>query len=122
MGQKPSTIAVAALFNAMGSMLDVSEEAINDLRRELKRLPALDPSHEDVEGCRSRLRVLFAQGGYDRSESLIDSGARQDSISPVCVSYGVTPALTTYHNDTDRCTGSDMKTTKQLVEDSMQAD
>lgn len=88
-GQRPSAIGLAALFNAMEAIPGVSESAIEDLTVELMRLPALDPTLEDVQECRKRLRVLYAQGGYERPETLSDIGTRNDAVSPVCVSYGI---------------------------------
>jgi hypothetical protein len=88
-GQKQSTVALAALFNAMEAMPSVSESAIDDLTRELTRIPNLDPNHEDVWESRTQLRVLYAQGGYERPETLSNIETRNDVVSPVCVSYGV---------------------------------
>ena len=90
-GQRPSAVALAALLNAMTLMPAVSDAAVDDLKHELKRLPALDPSSSEVEGCRSRLRVLYEQGAYERHETLADTEPRHDTNSPVCVSYGVCP-------------------------------
>jgi hypothetical protein len=89
-GQRQSTVALAALFNAMEAIPSVSDSAIDELTRELSRLPSLDPSQEEVQAARLRLRVLYAQGGYERPETLSDIGTRNDAVSPVCVSYGVT--------------------------------
>ncbi len=98
-GQRPSSVALGALFNSMAAMPNVSDEAIDDLRRELRIVPALDLSHDDVEGCRSRLRVLYTQGGYERPETQMDSEGRNDTTSPVCVSYGVNSEEMPYHNE-----------------------
>lgn len=88
-GQRHSAVALAALFNAMEAIPGVSESAIYDLKRELRRLPSLDPSQADVEDCARRLRVLYAQGGYERPETSTGAETRNDSVSPVCVSYGI---------------------------------
>lgn len=89
-GQRQSTVALAALLNSMEAIPGVSESAIDDLTRELTRLPTLDPSEHDVLESRQRLRVLYEQGGYERPETLSDTETRNDAISPVCVSHGVT--------------------------------
>ena len=84
---KPSSVALAALLNAMESIPGVSEEAQLDFERELQRVPGLDPKRQEVEFCRNRLRLLYAQGGYSRPE-VEGAEARGETISPVCVSYG----------------------------------
>ena len=88
-GQRQSTVSLAALFNAMEAIPGVSDSAIDDLSRELSRLPDLNPNQEDVLDSRNRLRILYAQGGYERPETLAGNGTRNDAVSPVCVSHGV---------------------------------
>ena len=85
---KPSSVALAALLNAMEAIPGVSDEAQVDFERELQRVPGLDPTRQDVNECRDRLRLLYAQGGYSRPE-VEGAEARGETISPVCVSYGV---------------------------------
>lgn len=105
-GQKPSAVALAALLNAMTLMPAVSDAAIDDLKRELKRLPALDPNNHEVEDCRSRLRVLYEQGAYERQETLGDTEPRHDTNSPVCVSFGVCAQVPTCQNEMLRSVNS----------------
>ena len=88
-GQRSSVVALAAIFNAMDAIPAVSEAAIGDLKRELRRLPILDPSQDNVQECARRLRELYTQGGYERPQTSIDAESRNDSVSPVCVSHGV---------------------------------
>ena len=54
-GQRQSTVSLAALFNAMEAIPGVSDSAIDDLSRELSRLPDLNPNQEDVLDSRNRL-------------------------------------------------------------------
>lgn len=88
-GKRHSAVAVAALFNAMELIPSVPDSTILDLRRELRRLPTLEPVEPQVAECGRRLSVLYAQGGYERPEVLPDTETRNDSFSPVCVSFGV---------------------------------
>lgn len=116
-GQRPSTVALAALLNAMEAIPSVSESAIDDLANELRRVPSLDPAQEDVEENRRRLRVLYAQGGYDRPETFADISARNDTDSPVCVSYGVSVKELGYEQPSASPTTEVVKATTDLVSD-----
>jgi hypothetical protein len=87
---KPSVVALAALLNAMESIPGVSDAARLDFDKELKRVPGLNPTRPEVEECRSRLRLLYSQGGYSRPE-VEGAETRAETISPVCVSFGCTP-------------------------------
>lgn len=84
---RQSVVAIAALLNSMEAIPSVSESAIADLKMELQRLPGLYPDRPEVEECRQRLRLLYQQGGYVRPET---TGTRNETVSPVCVSYGLT--------------------------------
>jgi hypothetical protein len=83
---RPSSVALAALLNAMEGVPSVSNAAINGLLDELKRSTKLDVSAPDVLECRDRLQLLYSQGGYSPPEPR--SETRTEMISPVCVSYG----------------------------------
>lgn len=81
---RPSVVALAAVSSAMATTPGVPESAIGELYDELRRVPDLEPETPEVQECRERLRLLYVQGGYSRP-------ARSETISPVCVSYGVNP-------------------------------
>jgi hypothetical protein len=83
---RPSSVALAALLNAMEGVPGVSQAAINGLLGEMRRITKLDVSAPDVLECRDRLRLLYLQGGYSPPEPR--SEPRTEMISPVCVSYG----------------------------------
>jgi hypothetical protein len=83
---RPSSVALAALLNAMEGVPGISQDAINGLLGEMKRSTKLDVSAQDVLECRERLRLLYSQGGYSPPEPR--SETRTEMISPVCVSYG----------------------------------
>jgi hypothetical protein len=83
---RPSSVALAALLNAMEGVPGVSQDAIYGLLGEMKRNTKLDVSAPDVLECRERLRLLYSQGGYSPPEPR--SETRTEMISPVCVSYG----------------------------------
>jgi hypothetical protein len=83
---RPSSVALAALLNAMEGVPSVSNAAINGLLDEMKRVTKLDVSAPDVLECRDRLQLLYSQGGYSPPEPR--SETRTEMISPVCVSYG----------------------------------
>jgi hypothetical protein len=74
----------------MEKLAHVPEVAIYELFRELRRIPLLDPSHDDVRVCRERLSELYVQGGYGQPQqhaTYVDE--RTETISPVCVSQDV---------------------------------
>ena len=85
--KKASSVALAALLNAMDEIAEVSSEAKSDFARELQRVESLSMDPDTLD-CRERLRLLYAQGGYSRPETR--SETRDEAISPVCVSYGLT--------------------------------
>lgn len=86
---RPSLVALAALLNAMDTVPGVTSKARLELLQELGRVKGLDPSHAQVEECRNRLRLLYAQGGYSRPDEMSRSGEnRTETVSPVCVTYG----------------------------------
>ena len=84
---RPSVVAVAALLNSMEDTPG-AVDAIGDFTRELKKVTSPSATSRDVVECRKRLRLLYAQGGYSRPTASAGSGSRDETISPVCVSYG----------------------------------
>jgi Cyclin, C-terminal domain len=84
-GKKASSVALAALFNSMDEIAEVSKQAKDDFANELSRVDGLSPSSLEVLDCRERLRQLYAQGGYNRPETRTET--RNEAVSPVCVSY-----------------------------------
>jgi len=91
--RRPSSVALAALLESMLQVTGMSEESKNDFLREIQRVDGLDPESIEVDECRQRLKLLYAQGGYGRTEEL-STEIRSETISPVCVSYGVNPFAT----------------------------
>lgn len=84
---RPSSVALAALMNALEEIPDLQLSAREDISRELEKSADLDPAAPAVVECRNRLRLLYAQGGYARPTT----ETRTETISPVCVSYGCQP-------------------------------
>ena len=85
---KPSSVAVAALLNSMDEVLPDSQEVHDEFLSEVSKVAGLDPTTQEVVDCRNRLRLLYAQGGYSRPTATEE---RNETVSPVCVSYGVNP-------------------------------
>jgi hypothetical protein len=83
---RPSSVALAALLNAMEDVPGAAEGALESLTGEIKRIAKVDASSPDVVECRNRLRLLYSQGGYSPPEPRTET--RAETISPVCVSYG----------------------------------
>lgn len=88
---RPSSVALAALLHSLEELPSVSRSAQMDFIQELRRIPGLNSNSEDVEECRNRLRLLYAQGGYSRNQDEARGEDRSETISPVCVSHGVNP-------------------------------
>jgi len=82
---KPSVVSLAALLNAMED-IPGARAALPTFCNEIVKATSLVVSSEDVTECRNRLRLLYAQGGYASPAGPQDN--RNESISPVCVSYG----------------------------------
>lgn len=91
---KPSVVALASLLNAMEDIPGAAP-AIAAFTVEVKQNTPLDPSHPAVLECRNRLRLLYAQGGYSRPTPE-RTDPRDESISPVCVSFGCQPGPAQY--------------------------
>lgn len=87
---RPSDVALASLLNAMEDIPSVSEEIIRTFVDEVARLTGIHASRPEVAECRSRLGLLYSQGGYTRPTNQ-SMDTRNESISPVCVAYGVNP-------------------------------
>ena len=63
--RRASVVALSSLFNAMDLIDDVDECVSEELYKEMQRVPAFGLLRKDVEECRTRLRILYAEGGYD---------------------------------------------------------
>ena len=85
-GKRASDVALAALLNSMQIVQQVSDSARMEFESELRRVPGLDPSRQEVLDCRARLCLL-----YDRDENSFDAETRDEAISPVSVAYGCRP-------------------------------
>jgi hypothetical protein len=87
---KPSDVALAALLNSIDAVTGGSEIVILGFYNELLRVSGgFDPAKPEVEECRNRLHVLYTQGGYSRPEIHVGHQTRNETESPICVSYGV---------------------------------
>ena len=87
--QRPSIVALAAIANALELLPGVSEELFDDLMAAIGSAPGIDVGCPELEECRNRLRLLYAQGGYAPPGTIHED--RTLAVSPVCVSYGVNP-------------------------------
>ena len=83
---KPSVVAFSALLTAMEEIPGV-RFAIPTFCVEVMNSIGLDALSAEVMECCGRLRLLYAQGGYANPGGSQET--RSESISPVCVSYGV---------------------------------
>jgi hypothetical protein len=86
---RPSDVAIAALLNAMEDTPGAAQ-AIEVFTQDLERKFAARPSGDKVSQCRERLRLLYVKGGYSRPTSS-SSDKRDETVSPVCVTYGCRP-------------------------------
>lgn len=86
---RPSDLAMAALLNAMEDTPGATQ-GTEVFTRELEHTLLLQPLGDRVIECRNRLRLLYVKGGYSRPTSSTSS-KRDETISPVCVSYGCSP-------------------------------
>ena len=93
---RPSTVALAALLNAMENIPSVPFAAQLTLAAQIKHTTTMNPYAREVHECRARLRVHYQQGGYGRPNGAPAEESRDSSISPVCVTYGVAE----YHKGT----------------------
>jgi hypothetical protein len=83
---KPSVVALASILNAIED-ISSAKPALSIFCNEIKKYTPLDPSHSDVFDCCTRLRLLYAQGGYAQVAPE-KAEFRSETVSPVCVSYG----------------------------------
>jgi hypothetical protein len=84
-----STIALAALLNAIEELPGASQDLTKLLLAEVGKAAGFQTSSEELSACRDRLRLLYAQGGYSHPGSSPEP--RPETVSPVCVSYGCAP-------------------------------
>jgi Cyclin, C-terminal domain len=87
---RQSSVGLAALLFAVDELPTVSESVRTDFVKELGKITKLDLESPELQDCLERIRLLYAQGGYARMASATET--RADTVSPVCVSYGVVPA------------------------------
>lgn len=92
---KPSVVALASILNAMEN-ISSARHALTSFCNEIKKNTPLDPSHSDVLDCCTRLRLLYAQGGYAHAATE-RTEFRSETVSPVCVTYSCPPAHV-YHS------------------------
>ncbi len=86
---RPSDVALAAILNSIDAVEGSSESALILLQTELRRIRGGNHVMKpEVVDCRNRLQILYAQGGYSRSE-VTAREPRHEAVSPVCVSFGV---------------------------------
>jgi hypothetical protein len=88
---KPSTVALAALMNAMDEIPGASLGMKDSFIQELCKVTGQDLSGDELAACRKRLRQLYEQGGYAHPNI---TEMRAESVSPICISYGCSPANT----------------------------
>lgn len=85
---RPSDVALAALLNSVEVVGGLSESVSIAFQTELSRIHGCTfPTKPEVVDCRNRLQVLYAQGGYTRSD-ITAREPRVEAVSPVCVSLG----------------------------------
>jgi hypothetical protein len=91
-----NSIALAALLNAMEITRGFPLATKAEFRKQLTLLDNVDPSGAEVEECRSRLKALYAQGGYSApspssvaAAPLQEEQSRAEVNSPVCVATDV---------------------------------
>lgn len=85
---KPSSVALSALLNSMEVIPSVSQAAKEDFLKEIMKVAQLDPMRQEIVDCRNRLHLLYAEGGYSHRDNS-RTETRTETVSPVCVSYGV---------------------------------
>ena len=88
---RPSVVALASLLNALENADGASPSAFHDFEVAVEGVRGLCANCQEVRDCRDRLKLLYAQGGYESPEEVIQEDMRTDAVSPVCVSYGVNP-------------------------------
>lgn len=93
---RSSDVALAALLNSMEAVTGSSDLATLGFEQELTSIAGgLDPHKKEVIECRDRLHVLYTQGGYSRPE-ITGRETRDETVSPVCVSFGLAQQVQQY--------------------------
>lgn len=87
--KRASSVALAALLNAMDNNRDFPLAFRTEFIRQLHQLDGFDPNGFEIVECRDRLKELYIQGGYAPSASTVDHGMEQrlETISPVSVAH-----------------------------------
>lgn len=85
---RPSTIALAAILNALEEIPSVPHQTQSVLLSQIQHNTSLDVFSTDIDECRARLRLHYIQGGYARPSSTVQTN-RNSAISPVSVTYGL---------------------------------
>jgi hypothetical protein len=88
-GHRQSSVGLASLLFAMDEIPAITEQVRKEFFLEIGKVALLDHESSQVQDCRDRLRLLYAQGGYGR---LATTETRAETVSPVCVSYGCVPS------------------------------
>ena len=88
--KKPSSVALASMVVAMQE-IPGSEAVERDFAEYLEKVPGLRLDSPEVLECMERLHLLYSQGGYATSATTATTETREETVSPVCVSYGLPP-------------------------------
>jgi Cyclin, C-terminal domain len=87
---RPSDVALAALLIASEAVNGSSEATSIGLGTELRRIRGgSDPNKPEVLDCRTRLQILYSHGDYSRPDVVPNDESRDETVSPVCVSFAV---------------------------------
>jgi hypothetical protein len=86
---KQSSVGLASLLFAMDEIPSLTDQVREEFLLEIGKVALLDHGSSQVQDCRDRLRLLYAQGGYGRAAA---AETRTETVSPVCVSYGCVPS------------------------------
>jgi hypothetical protein len=84
--KRASSVALAALLNAMDHNRDFPLAFRNEFLSQLDRLEEFYPNDPEVGECRDRLRELYVQGGYAPTVDQ-DMEPRAETVSPVSVAH-----------------------------------
>lgn len=93
--KRSSSVALAALLNAMDNNRSFPFALRSDFIAQLRRLDNFDVNDPEILECRDRLRELYIQGGYASNaaaapESPVDQEMqeqRTETVSPVSVAH-----------------------------------
>jgi Cyclin, C-terminal domain len=111
---RPSDIAMSAILNAMELIPSIPEALVQSFLQDVTSRSCLDVQRAEIVECQQRLRLLYAQGGYSHgtemsAANVVAFDCRNESISPVCVSYGVrTGEQEGAVCESSNCPGSDL--------------